>query len=330
MHINRRNFLSLSAAAGLGIFTPVAGHANTIGAARIITGFPPGTTPDILARRISEKLVSTGYSKSAVVENRTGAGGQLAVSAVKNGTSDGSIILLTPMSMLGVYPFTYKKLPYDPIKDLTPVSNGARFDYGIGVGPAVPESVKTVPDLMTWFKANPGSANMASPATGSTLHFVTVMLGKSAGVDLTHIGYRGSSAAIQDMLGGTLPAICAPLGSFIDTYNGRLRLLATSGAQRSPFTKNISTLTEQGYSDMVFSEWYGFFLPTGTDKAIVTRLNETLRSALDTQDIATTLAQFAMEPAPTSPEELAATLQADMKQWGPIVKSIGFSADGAG
>src|SRR5690606_32841806 len=104
-------------------------------------------------------------------------------------------LLLTPMSMLGVYPFTYKKLPYDPAADVTPVSMGASFDYGIAVGPGVPESVKDIPGLMAWFKANPAKANIGSPATGSTLHFTAVTLGRAAGVEVTHVGYRGSTPA---------------------------------------------------------------------------------------------------------------------------------------
>lgn len=194
----------------------------------------------------------------------------------------------------------------------------------------MPQHVKNIPDLMAWFKEDPANANMGSPATGSTLHFATVMLGRAAGVNLTHVGYRGSSAAIQDMLGGVLPAMCAPLGSYMDDYDGRLRLLATSGAERSPFTPDVATLKEQGYPDLVFSEWYGFFLPAKAGAGIVARLNEALRAALGAPAIAESLTQFAMEPAPSSPAELAAMLRADMEQWGPIVKSIGFSADGAG
>ena len=326
MSMQRRHFLASSTAAAASLAFPFE-HARAQGGvdmAKIIVGFPAGTTPDVLARRVGERLAK-GYAQASLVDNKAGAGGQLAVITVKGAAPDGSTILLTPMSILGVYPHTYKRLPYDPVADLVPVSKGVTYDYGIAVGPSVPESVKTVNDLMAWFKANPKQANMGSPATGSTLHFVTVMLGRAAGVDLTHVGYKGSAPAIQDMLGGNLPALCSPLGTYLN--QPKLRVIATSGAQRSRFTPNVPTLVEQGFKDMVYDEWYGFFLPAKTPAETVNKLNSALRAALADKDIVDTLATFGMDAAPSSPEQLAAALKADLQRWAPIVKSIGFSAD---
>lgn len=152
-----------------------------------------------------------------------------------------------------------------------------------------------------------------------------VMLGREAGVDIKHIGYRGSPPAIADMLGGTMPALCAPLGSFFN--QPKLRVVGTSGAKRSRFTPNVPTLAEQGFKDLVFEEWYGFFLPAKAPTDVVNRLNSALRSALAEKDVVETLATFGLEPAPSSPEQLAAALRADHQKWRGIVKSIGFSAD---
>lgn len=325
MSYTRRQIL----AAGTAAAASVAYSRNALAQAapetvRLVVGFPGGTTPDVLARKVGERLTK-GYTRAAIVENRLGAGGQLAVAAMKGAAADGSNILLTPMSMLGVFPHTYKKLPYDPEADLTPVSLGATFEYGIAVGAAVPDSVKDIRDLIAWYKADRARANMASPSTGSTLHFVTVMLGRAAGVDITHIGYKGSSPAIADMLGGTMPALCAPLGSFFN--QPKLRVVATSGAKRSRFTPNVPTLAEQGFKDLVFEEWYGFFLPAKAPKDVVNRLNAALRLALAENEVVDTLATFGLEPVPSSPEQLAAALRADHQKWRGIVKSIGFSAD---
>ncbi len=325
LNINRRRFGTLSASLAAGaMLRPAAGWAQSIDTARILVGFPAGSTPDVLARKVGDHLAK-GYCRSAVVDNRTGAGGQLAVSATKSAAPDGANILLTPMSMLGVYPHTYKKLPYDPMADLTPVSMGVTFDFAIGVGPGVPESVRNINDLMAWYKAHPDKASIGSPATGSTLHFTSVLLGRAAGVDITHVGYRGSGPAISDMLGGNLPALCSPLGSFLN--QPKLRVLATCGAARSRFTPDVPTLAEQGLREVVYSEWYGFYLPAKAPSATVGRLNTALREALALPDIVQTLATFGMESAASTPEQLAATLQTDIQRWGAIVKSIGFTAD---
>ena len=328
MTLNRRDFISATSAALL-LGQHAGASAQNLDTARIYVGFPAGTTPDILARKVGEKIIQNGYARAVIVENRAGAGGQLAVVGVKGTPTDGSHILLTPMSMLGVYPFTYKKLPYDPVNDLTPVTMGVSFDYGIAVGTVVPESVKDIPGLMAWFKANPDKASIASPAPGSTLHFTGITLGRSAGVELAHVGYKGSPPAIQDMMGGTLPALVSPLGSFLN-YMGpgsKIRVLATSGAKRSRFTPNVPTLLEQGFKDMAFSEWYGFYLSAKAPTDVVHRLNQALHQALKAPDIITSLAGFGMDSTPGTPEELAAALQRDQKTWGPIVKSIGFTVD---
>jgi tripartite-type tricarboxylate transporter receptor subunit TctC len=326
MSIHRRHFLASTAAAAASLTIPFerALAQSAIDTARIVVGFPAGVTPDVLARKVGEHLTKN-YAQAVLVDNKPGAGGQLAVTTVKMAAPDGATMLVTPMSILGVFPHTYKSLPYDPQKDLVPVSKGVTFDYGIAVGPVVPESVKSINDLIAWYKANPTQANIGSPSTGSTLHFVIVMLGRAAGVNITHVGYKGSNPAMQDMIGGTLPALCSPLGTFLN--QPKLRVLATCGARRSRFTPDVPTLVEQGFKDMIYDEWYGFFLPAKTAAGVVNKLNTALAAALKEKDTIDTLATFGMEATPSSPEQLAAALKADLDRWGPIVKSIGFSAD---
>jgi len=313
---------TLLAGGGLG-----SAMARTQELAKIIVGFPAGSTIDAAARRVAERL-TPDYARAAVVDNRVGAGGQLAVVAMKALPADGSALLITPMSILGVYPHTYRKLPYDPIADLTPVSQGVVFDYGFAVGTAVPESVKTVPEFMAWCKAHAGMANIGSPATGSTLHFTGIMLGRASGVDITHVGYRGSQAAVQELIGGQLPALVCPLGELIrHLQGGKVRVLATSGAQRSRFTPSVATLVEQGYRDFAFSEWFGFYLPAKAPDDVVQNLNKAIRAALNAPGVAEGLAPFGLECAPSSPDSLVRVLKADTERWGPIVKTVGFTAD---
>jgi tripartite-type tricarboxylate transporter receptor subunit TctC len=294
---------------------------------RIITGFPPGGTSDTICRRVADRLRGN-YAKTAVVENKAGAGGQIAVTAMKTVAPDGATLLQTPMSMLGIYPFVYSKLPYDPINNVTPVSLGAVFDFGFAVGPSVPASVKTMPDFLAWCKANPAQANYGSPGAGSVPHFYPSFIARNAGVDLKHIPFRGTQPAILDMIGGQLPAVSGPVGEFTQhVAAGKCRLLATTGKVRNRFAPNTSTLIEQGLKDMEFNEWFGFYLPAKASPEVVARANAALRTALASQDVIDGLAVMGLEAASSTPQELAVMLKQASDKWGPIVKAIGFTAD---
>jgi len=293
----------------------------------VITGFPPGGTSDTISRRVAARL-QPGYGKSVVVENRTGAGGQIAIQAVKAMPADGSVILQTPMSMLGVYPHIYKKLQYDPVADLTPASLGAVFDFGFAVGPAVPAGVRNIAEFLAWCKANPTLANFGSPAAGSVPHFIGVLIGRSAGVDLNHVPYRGTQPAILDMIGGQVQAVSGPVGEFTQhVAAGKCRLLATTGSQRNRFAPTVPTLVEQGLRDMAFSEWFGFYLPGNAPADVVQRANAALRAALSAPDTVEGLALMGLESRSSSSAELAALLRTDTDRWAPLVKAIGFTAD---
>ena len=327
MGLTRRQVIQSFGASGIVTSLARTAHAQ-VESARILTGFPPGGTSDATCRRVAEKLNGT-YAKSVVVENRTGAAGQIAITAMKSVAADGLVMLQTPMSMLGIYPHIYKKLPYDPVADLTPVSLLANFDFGFGIGPSVPSSVKTMNDYLAWCKANPSQANFASPAAGSTPHFIGVLLGRSAGVSLTHVPYRGSQPAILDMIGGQLPAVSAPIGEFLQHLpSGRVRVIGASGAQRSRFAPQVPTYTEQGFKDLAFREWFGMYLPAGASSDVVQKLNAAVVTAMAAPETVEGLAKMALEAASSTPMELAALLRADTARWGPLVKTIGFTVDG--
>jgi tripartite-type tricarboxylate transporter receptor subunit TctC len=294
---------------------------------KIITGFPPGGTSDTICRRVAAKM-APGYRRSVVVENRTGAGGQIAIQGVRTMAPVGATLLQTPMSMLGIYPHIYRRLPYDPVADLTPVTLGCTFDFGFAVGPAVPASVRNVAEFLAWCKANPAQANFGSPAAGSVPHFIGVLLGRSASVDLKHVPYRGTQPAILDMIGGQVQAVSGPIGEFTQhVAAGKCRLLAATGAARSRFAPDTPTLVEQGLRDMAFSEWFGFYLPGKAATDVVQRANAALRAALADKETVDGLAVMGLEAKSSTPAELAALLKADTERWGPIVKSIGFTAD---
>jgi tripartite-type tricarboxylate transporter receptor subunit TctC len=329
MTLNRRNLLqSTLASTLLGAVGQQAWAQAQIESLKIVTGFPPGGTSDSICRRVAEKM-APGYAKTAFVENKTGAGGQIAIQFAKTAPADGTVLLQTPMSMLGIYPHIYKKLNYDPVNDVMPVSLGCTFDFGFAVGPLVPASVKTVPEFLAWCKANPALANFGSPAAGSVPHFIGALLGRAAEVDLRHVAFRGTQPAILDMIGGQIAAVSGPIGEFTQhVAAGKCRLLGATGAKRSQFAPQTATFAEQGMKDFVYSEWFGFYVPAKTPADIVNRMNAALRVALAAPETVSGLAVMGLEAQSSSPAELAARLKADTERWAPLVKTIGFTAEG--
>lgn len=304
-----------------------AARAQAIETARIVNGFPPGSTPDVLSRRVADRLVGN-YAKSVIVENRAGAGGQLAATTVKNAAADGTTLLMTPLAVFGLYPLTYSSLPYNVDNDFTPVSLGVRFDIALAVGPGVPAEVKTVNDFIAWAKSNPGRANVGLPALGSPMHFAAVELARLSKVPMQQVGYRGTVAAMPELLGGQLPALVSPLGEFIRHIpEGKLRVLATSGASRSRFTPQVPTFAEQGYKDLQFQDYFGFYLPAKCTAAQIQAAHSAIQQALGNPQVRESLDTFGMEVSPSTPDELRSILRDYTARWAPVVKATGFKAD---
>lgn len=324
---SRRDFVKQSTAlAALGAgFVPTA-RAQSLDLAKIICGFPPGGTSDAISRRIADKLRGN-YATNVVVENKPGAGGQIGVSTLVASPADGSAMLLTPSSMLSIYPFVYKTLPYKPLEDVQPVSLACYFNHAFGVGPAVPASVKTIKDFLAWAKDNPTKANYGSPGAGSMPHLIVGLLNKLTGADLKHIPYRGSAPGIQDLLGGQISAMSSPIGDYLPYLKtGRLRLLAISGQNRSPFVPDTPTYRQQGYPITV-REWYGVFLPAKASPDVVRRAAAYLQPALADKDLITSMGQVGMEVESSSPQKLGELLRADAEEWRRLIKQIGFTAE---
>ncbi|MDN4589489.1 twin-arginine translocation pathway signal protein [Xenophilus aerolatus] len=328
MNFNRRQLLQTTGASALlaGLGQQAFAQAG-IETATIVTGFAAGGTSDTICRRVAQKM-QPDYAKAVVVENRTGAGGQIAVGYVKGRPADGTAILQTPTSILTIYPHIYKKLPYDPMVDLTPVTIGCIFDFGFAVGPAVPASVKTVPEFLAWAKANPAGANFGSPAAGSTPHFIGALLGKQAGVELKHAAYRGTQPAMLDLLGGNISAVSGPIGDITQHLpTGKVRILGVSSEKRNRFAPDVPTFKEQGI-DMAHSEWFAFFLPAKASPELVARVNASMKNALAQKDVIDGLGTFGLEAMSSTPGELAELIKKDTAKWAPIVKQVGFTAEG--
>ena len=321
----RRSFIGRSAALTAAALAPAA-WAQSPDLAKILCGFPPGGTSDAMSRRVADKLRGS-YATNVVVENKPGAGGQIAISLLKDSPADGSTLLLTPSTMLSIYPFVYKTLPYKPLEDVQPVSLACYFNHALGVGPAVPASVKTVKDFLAWCKANPDKANYGSPGAGSMPHLIMALMGKLTGQELRHIPYRGSAPGIQDLLGGQISAMSSPVGDYLPYIKtGKLRLLAISGINRSPFVPDVATYRQQGMPISV-REWYGIFLPGKASPTIVRRAAAYLQPALAQPDLVTSMAQVGLEVQSSTPQVLGDLLRADAEEWRRLIKQIGFTAE---
>ena len=293
---------------------------------RIVVGFPPGGPTDTFARRIAQKVTGT-LGTAVVVDNKPGAGGQFGVLNMKDSPADGSVYLFTPASMLILFPHTFSKLGYK-VDDVASVSTGIYMPHGFGVGPAVPESVKTLKDFIAWAKANPDKASVGNPGAGSMPHMLSATLAKLSGAPLNNIPFQGSGPGIAQLLGGQISAMSSPLGDYLPhVATGKLRLLAMSGATRSPFAPNVPTYKEQGFPDLVFREWFGFFLPGKATMAQRERAAGIFKVALAQPDVAESVKQFAMEVVSSTPQQLAEQIKLDTAVAGKMVQITGFKAD---
>ncbi|MEJ6023716.1 Bug family tripartite tricarboxylate transporter substrate binding protein [Ramlibacter sp. PS4R-6] len=325
----RRSFIHTAAAAAAGSAFPWLAFAQPFEVVKIINGFPAGGTADATSRRIAERMGGTAYTKNAaVVENKPGAGGRIACEVVKNAAPDGTTLLLTPYSMMSIYPHIYKTLTYDPVKDFVPVSIAALMTHALSVGPMVPASVKTVKDYLAWAKANPKDASYGSPAAGSTPHFLAALLGLNTGTDLKHVPYRGSAPAVADMIGGTLASCSTPTGDALANHRaGKVRILATSSAQRTPFTPEVPTYAEQGFPELTTEEWFGFYAPAKTPANVVAAANAAIAQALKEKTVVDSLALMGLVAHGSTPADMEKSQRDELNRWGPIVKKIGFTAE---
>lgn len=245
---SRREFLCAGTAIATAMLifgTRESARANApIEKLQILCGAAAGSTPDIVARRIAEQLTGR-YAKNSVVENRPGAAGRIAINALKSAPADGSTLLLAAVSISSLNPLLYETLGYDPDADVRPVSMVAEMPLALAVGPAVPESVGTVRAFVEWMRSNPKLANVGSPGVGSLPHLLEAMLFRQADVAWTHVPYPGGGPAVSAVLGGQIAAVILP-GAVLGPQRapGKLRILATSGTQRSLYMPDVPSLAE--------------------------------------------------------------------------------------
>ena len=317
--------LFIGVCALLAFAAPVAAQDRMDKPVRIIVGFAPGGTADLIARVVADKLKDT-VGQPVIVDNRPGAAGRIAADLVKGAAPDGSTIMVMPIGPMAVVPHTLKQIPYDPVKDFTAIGLGATFQFALAAGPG--SGAKTWGEFVAWAKANPNKASYATSAAGSLPHFVGVLLSRDIGIEMVHVAYKGSGAYMNDLMGGQVPSAIDTVADLSEQHRaGRIRILATTGTARAPATPDVPTFSELGLKNMVASGWFGFFAPPNTPKAVIDTLNRGINKALASPDVVERLTKLGMDPATSTPDEFAKIVASDYAKWGPIVKASGFTAD---
>jgi tripartite-type tricarboxylate transporter receptor subunit TctC len=291
----------------------------------LVVGFAAGGATDASARILAKKLAEN-LKQSVVVDNKPGAGGNVAAQLVANAPADGYTIHLSSIGPLSVAPSLVKALPYDPEKDLAPLTMGVVFPNVFVVHAAVP--AKSMTELIALAKKEPGSLNYASTGVGSASHLAGELLKQRAGIDMVHIPYKGGGPIMADLLSGRVTGYFSTLstaGPHIES--GKLRVLATSGPTRMPALPNAPTIAEQGFPGFEAVNWYALVAPGKTPPALLDRWNAELVKVLKDPEVAKALAVHGMEPAPMSRAELAAYIRKERDSWARVIKAANIKAD---
>jgi len=291
---------------------------------RMIVAQSAGGNADIVARAVGQKL-SAALGQPLVIDNRGGGGGIIAAEMVVKALPDGYTLLLAS-SAFGVTPSLHRKLPYDPLKDLAPITLVASAPNMLVVHPAQP--LKSVRELVDYARAHPGKLNFGSSGNGGSTHLAGELFKLMAGIDIVHVPYKGAAPALVDLLAGNVQLMFASMPSAITHVRaGRLRALAVTGAKRSAAVPELPTVAETGLADFETSAWQGIFAPAATPRAIVTRLNSEVVRAVSLPDLRDRLTAEGAEPVANTPEEFAAYLKRELPKWAKVVKAAGIRAD---
>lgn len=284
-----------------------------------------GSTNDTLARIVAAKLGDL-IGQPVIVENRPGAGGNIGADFVAKSPPDGLTLLVGYNGPIAINPTLFDKMPFDPVKDLMPITLAVNSPQYLVVTPSLP--VKTPKEFVAWAKSHKGQLSYASVAMGSASHLTMEMFKSAAHFDATHVPYRGAAPALTDLVSGQVQAAFMVPGNVQQfVKDGRLRMIATSGQKRFPSTPDVPTLAESGYPDFVATSWIGFLAPAGTPKTIIDRYNKEIVKILHMPDVKEKLEGMEFEVVASSPAEFGAWIKAEIPRWGKVIKATGAKAD---
>ncbi len=320
-----RQLCRLFAAALVALLPAAAGAADAwpTKPVKIIVPFNAGGATDVVARLLAQKL-SEAWGQGVVVENRAGAGGNIGADVVAKSPADGYTLLMTSGSIVTANPFMYKLMTFDPAKDLAAITNVASGPQVIAVSNALP--VKTLKEFIEYAKKNPGKVNFGSAGVGTQTHLAGENFAAAAKIDITHVPYKGESAALTDLMGGQIQMVPSNLGAAINfVKQGNIRALAVTGKQRSPELPDVPSASETlpGFEN---TGWFGLMAPAGTPKAVIDKIYQDSAKILKTPEFRAALAKQGMEPVANTPAEFTAAIAAETKMWEKVIKERGLKA----
>ena len=290
---------------------------------KIMVGFPPGGSADILARMLADALRED--FGTIVVENRPGAGGRIALNAVKVAKPDGQTVIVLPSGPMVLFPHVYKKLDYDAVNDFTPVSQIARFQFGVVSGPA--SNVKNVAEMVAKAKMDAGKSSYGTPGAGTLPHFMGVLMEQSAGISLNHVPFQGGAPANNALLGGHIDYKFDVVSETAELHRaGKARIIAVTGGQRDPQVPEVPTLKESGVN-MEATAWFAMYGPAGLKGEALTRLEKAMMKITRSPAMKEKMIKLGYEPIGSSSAELAAAQKVDLARWEKPIKATGVQLD---
>lgn len=290
----------------------------------IVVPQAPGGANDVIGRALAQKLATT-IGAPVIVDNRQGAGGNVGTTWVARQPKDGYTLLLNAQSVQTINPFLYRKVGFDPVKDFDPVMVVGVAPYMLAVNPSLP--ARNLRELVALAKAQPGKLNFASAGNGTVNHMLGEMLKTAAGVDIVHVPYRGAAAAATDTIGGQAQMTFGSLAGLMPfVKSGQLRVIGVCTEKRTALAPDVPTLAET-IPSLYANAWYGLFVPAGTPREIVNKLHGEIAKVMDSAEMKERLVGLGVEPAPSTPDQLAALMQGDLVRWAKIVRDSGAQLD---
>jgi tripartite-type tricarboxylate transporter receptor subunit TctC len=291
----------------------------------MVCPFPPGGTTDLVARLVAQKF-SEAWGQQVVVDNRPGAGGVIGTEMIAQAAPDGYSILLGSITTHAVNPALYNKLRFDPIKDFAPVSLVVSSPQLLALHPSV--AAKSVKELITLAKARPGQLNYGSAGTGTSPHLTFELFKSTTAIDVLHVPYKGTGPAITDLIGGQVQMMITGVVALMPhVKSGKLRAVGVTSAKRVAALPEVPTIAESGVAGFDVSSWFGVFVPAGTPRAIVNKMNQEIHRILANPEVRQRLIDQGADPASNTPEEFAAYVKSEMTRWGQVVRNTGTRAD---